>query len=76
MTTYNVQCLCGYVGEAPAGSELEERCRERAAEGFLSALVLRSSECPQCQADREEEARRDQADFRGADMDFFDFFKA
>ena len=76
MSNYNVQCLCGYVGEAPAGSELEERCKERVAEGFLSALVLSSKECPDCQDRLEEDVRRDQADFRGSDMDFLELLRA
>lgn len=71
MAIYNVQCLRGHVEEVSEGDELWERCRERAAEGILGALVIDSSECPGCQ----EEARRGQIDFRGADLDFLEIFR-
>lgn len=73
MSNYNVQCLCGYVGEAPDGSEIEERCKELAAIGHLGSIILLSSEeCPDCQARLEEDARRDREDFRGADLDYLE----
>lgn len=58
--TYNIQCIrCSYVGSASAGSELEERCRQRAADGKLDALILSPEECPQCCEDRIERCRRE-----------------
>lgn len=57
---YNVQCLCGYVGTAPQGSELETRCKEHKARGYLDALILAPSECPECKYD-DAEMRNQQA---------------
>lgn len=58
MSMYNVQCLCGHVSYAPPGSELEKRCRDHAAAGFLDALVLHPDECEECQHDQEMRDQR------------------
>jgi hypothetical protein len=56
---YYVQCLAGHVREVEVGSDLEQRCKERAAKGFLDALCLTECECDQCREDRREELRRE-----------------
>lgn len=51
---YNVQCLNGHMYVAPKGSDLERRCKERADKGYIDALILDSSQCEDCQAERDE----------------------
>ena len=51
MTTsgpYNTQCMRGHVYAIVAGSELEEKAKEREANNFIDALILGSDECPGC----------------------------
>jgi len=48
MTTYNVQCVNGHVFQATKGSILEKRCVIHCEEGYLDALAIHSSECPEC----------------------------
>lgn len=60
---YNVQCTNGHVFTAPKGSELERRCKERAKKGYLDALILNSSECDECQAERDERMLDEANDF-------------
>ena len=54
---YNVQCMDGHVGIAPSGSELEERCRQNEAEGFLDALCISAEECDDCKEERRRNAQ-------------------
>jgi|GEM_PF-5682289 len=49
---FYVQCMAGHVFEVPERSELEAKCAERAASGFLDALCLSEKECPECVEDR------------------------
>lgn len=57
--TYNVQCLAGHVGTAPAGSDLEKRCIAYERRGHLDALILTLQECPQCIEDHREKLRHE-----------------
>jgi hypothetical protein len=50
---YNVQCLNGHVFTAAEGSDLEKRCIEHEGGGFIDALILHPSECPECQYELE-----------------------
>jgi len=43
---YNVQCIsCGDVYNAIPGSQLEARCKDREAKGYLDALAINYEEC-------------------------------
>ena len=53
---YNVQCLNGHVGRAPA--ELIDACKRHEEQGYLDALVISSDDCPDCQEDRRIDERR------------------
>ena len=55
-TVFYVQCASGklsHVKEVIPGTPLEEKCKERAARGFLDAFCLGSDECPECLIDQE-----------------------
>jgi hypothetical protein len=52
--SYLVQCLNGHVFVAESGSELETRCKNREAEGFLDAPPIHPEQCEYCQEEREE----------------------
>ena len=56
---YNVQCLAGHVYEAPAGSDLEQRCIKWEQEGYLDALCLSPEECDGCRIAHENRLRRE-----------------
>lgn len=45
---YLTQCLADHIYAVVAGSELEERCKEREADGKLDAVILYYDECPGC----------------------------
>lgn len=51
---YNSQCLMGHTSEVrrETNPALWERCSRREARGFLDALCLGPSECPECAEDR------------------------
>ena len=51
---FNVQCTDGHVYEAPKGSDLERRCKERVKRGYLDALILHPDQCEECIAERSE----------------------
>jgi hypothetical protein len=55
---YNAQCLMGHISSVRPGSELEERAKEREAEGKLDAVMIPEDECWQCEVDQEESVRR------------------
>lgn len=44
--------------EAIPGSLLEKKCKARAEQGYLDALILSVSECPDCIDERRERERR------------------
>lgn len=45
---YNYQCFYEHVGSVEPESELEQRCIQREASGYLDALILSGDECPMC----------------------------
>ncbi len=60
MSGFWVQCIHGgHIYELVAGDPLIERCKERARNGTLDALILTSSECRHCRDDREQQMRRE-----------------
>ena len=56
-----VQCLNGHTHEVKPRTELEQKCKERLANGFLDALCLSIEECPHCVEDVRERGRRNES---------------
>jgi hypothetical protein len=58
---FYVRCYTGnptHVMEVVPGSELEDKCKTRATNGYIDALPLGPDDCPNCVADRRDRERR------------------
>ena len=61
--TFYVQCYTGnptHVMEVIPGSELEDKCKTRATNGYIDALPLGPDDCPYCVEDRRERERHNE----------------
>lgn len=55
---YLVQCLYDHIYEVVAGTELEQRCKDRETRGLIDALCLGPDECPDCVEDTRAQERK------------------
>ena len=52
-SVYMAQCLNGHVWSIEPGSDLEQQAIAREERGFIDAIVVSTTDCRECQEDRE-----------------------
>jgi hypothetical protein len=76
---YYVQCITGdqyHVFVAIPGTKLEQKCKERAAQGVLDAFILSTDECPECIVARQQRESRNADMCASTECMFMSFDKA